>query len=412
MTLMVRLRRLQEVARPVTDFIPLGSSGWVLLALALAARSFAESNADYLLNAASIAALGVLALCVLFSSLGALTLWRSTRKLPAGLPTELETLRPVRTQFRFRRMIAWPLVTPRMHWQVPAGVDVECVVDGAWFAESITALERGRRDHVVRRFVVEDIFGLTSIGFRVRYACTLLVIPARCAAGADVASGYATGDAFSHPSGRAEGDLVEMRRYGYGDSLRHVLWRTFARTRNLLVRIPERAISPMPASSAFLIAGEGDEPTAAAARLYVETGLLGPDFVFGADGGDRPTDKPHEAIGQIVDSIGSRADGGAGLDAFRRAVEPTRLGRCVLFAPPVDGPWRDRLLGFARTLPVAATVIIGVDSLTDPTRERRRLSRWLFPPAAAGTDVAQIRAALQATGLHVVVLHRETGQVV
>ena len=30
----------------------------------------------------------------------------------------------------------------------------------------------------------------------------------------------ATGDAFSHPLGRQEGDLIEMRRYGHGDGFR------------------------------------------------------------------------------------------------------------------------------------------------------------------------------------------------
>jgi hypothetical protein len=407
------MRALRELAGRVGDRIPLRSSGWVLLVLALAALWFADDNADYVLHAASLAALGLLGLCALFSSLGALALWRSVRKLPSGLPDELETTRTVRTRFRFRRMIAWPLVEARMHWQAPAGVDVDCVVAGAWYEESITAHERGRRDHVVRRFAVEDIFGLTGVAFRVRYACTLALVPARSAAGVEVAVGYATGDAFSHPSGRTEGDLVEMRRYGYGDPLRHVLWKTFARTRHLLVRMPERAVSPMPASSAFLIAGEGDEPAAAAARLYVETGLLGADFVFGADGGDRPVDKPAEAVAQIVDSIGARADGGSGLDAFRRAVDPTRLGRCIVFAPPIDGKWRERLVGFAQTLPVPATVIIGVDG-EKPTAKPGRLARWLVQPPSARQvlpDVARVRAGLEAAGLSVVVLHRTSGQV-
>ena len=67
----------------------------------------------------------------------------------------------------------------------------------------------------------------------------------------------------------------------HGDPLRHILWKTFARTRRLLVRMPERAIAPQPITVAFLVAGEHDEPTASAARLYLERGLVGKFFLLG-----------------------------------------------------------------------------------------------------------------------------------
>ena len=67
---------------------------------------------------------------------------------------------------------------------------------------------------------------------------------------AELAAGRASGDAVSHPAGRQEGELIEMRRYGPGDPLRHVLWKTYARTRRLLVRMHERAISPRPTTAA------------------------------------------------------------------------------------------------------------------------------------------------------------------
>src|SRR4029079_3371216 len=96
--------------------------------------------------------------------------------------------------------------------------------------------------------------------------------------------------AFSHPAGRQDGDLVEMRNYGVGDPMRHILWKTIARTHRPLVRTPERAIAPAPITVAFLVAGAADEPTAATARLYLERGMFGPDFLFAADG---PAPPPH-----------------------------------------------------------------------------------------------------------------------
>jgi hypothetical protein len=408
----------------VSGYVPIRIPGLALALAALAALWFARREADYLLFPAALAILGLIALCLVFTTLAALALRRSIRRRRArepyaGLPEQLETTRRLTTGFRFRRLVAWPLVEAKMRWHRPAGIKVELVPAGGWFEEVITAEERGRHPRLVRSFTVEDIFGLTAITFRVTWEQALRIVPARGAAGVEIAIGHATGDAFSHPSGRQEGDLVEMRRYGHGDPMRHVLWKTFARTRRLLVRMPERAIAPSPTTSAFLIAGIGDEAAAATARLYVETGLLGTDFVFAADGAATPTTRPEEAVEQIIDSIAARGDGGGGLEAFRKNVDPVRLGRCVVFAPPSDGAWCERVAAFSRALPSPATVIIGVEGFIDEPK-RKLVTRLLLRPAAAAAvthppgwrrDLARIRATLEAGGVMVKVLHRDTGQV-
>jgi hypothetical protein len=416
-----RLTRVRERARAIgrklapLAYVPLRLPGIVLVVAAVLLLRFSRERADYVLYPASLAALGLLGLCAVFTTLATLALWRSVRKIAAsGVPDQLETTLPLTTAFRFRRLVAWPLVETRMAWADPSGVRVELVRDGGWFGESITPGERGRHTHVVRRFTVEDIFGLTAITFRVAWEQPLRIVPARTAGGLELALGHATGDAFSHPEGRAEGDLIEMRKYGHGDPLRYVLWKTFARTRRLLVRMPERAVAPMPTTSAFLVAGPGDEAAAATARLYIESGLLGADFVFAADGATAPTTKPGEAVEQIIDSVAARADGGRGLDAFRREVDPIRLGHCVVFAPPIDGAWRERVAAFSQGLPSPATVIIGVEG---PLEDKRRkwVARLLLQPDhrlhAQRRDLDAIRSGLEAGGVQVKILHRETGQV-
>jgi hypothetical protein len=406
-------RRIGRRLEPL-GYVPLRLPGVVLVAAALVVMRFARERADYVLYPASLAALGLLGACALFTTLASLALWRSVRTIEgSGVPDQLETTQPLATGFRFRRLVAWPMVETRMRWDAPPGVRVELIRDGRWFAESITAAERGRHTRIVRRFTVEDIFGLTAITFRVAWEQPLRIVPARTAAGVELAMGHATGDAFSHPEGRAEGDLIEMRKYGHGDPLRYVLWKTFARTRRLLVRMPERAIAPMPTTSAFLVAGDGDEAAAATARLYIESGLLGSDFVFAADGAPAPTTKAEEAVEQIIDSVGARGEGGRGLDAFRREVDPVRLGRCVVFAPPVDGAWRERVAAFSQGLPSPATVIIGVEGPLEDKR-RRWVARLLFLPDyklhAQRRDLDAIRSGLEAGGAQVKILHRETGQ--
>lgn len=405
--------RLAPVGRAL-GYLPIRLPGLVLAAAALWVWRFSTRNADYVLHPASLVAFGLLAICAIVTTGATLMLRRSIKQIAAsGVPDQMETTRPLLTTFRFRRLVAWPLVETGMRWEAPVGVRVELRRDGAWFTEAITAGERGRHTKIVRRFTVEDIFGLTAITFRVTWEQPLRVVPAPSAGGLELAMGHATGDAFSHPEGRAEGDLVEMRKYGHGDPLRYVLWKTFARTRRLLVRMPERAVAPLPTTSAFLIAGPADEAAAATARLYLESGLLGADFVFAADGAATTTTKTDEAVEQIIDSVGARAQGGAGLDAFRREVDPIRLGRCVVFAPPIDGEWRDRVAAFSAQLPSPATVIIGVEGALED-RRRGLFARLMLVPdrrlSAQRRDLDKIRAGLEAGGVQVKILHRETGQ--
>ena len=40
-----------------------------------------------------------------------------------------------------------------------------------------------------------------------------------------------------------DGDRIELRRYVPGDSARFIHWKVFGRTRKLMVRVPERALS-------------------------------------------------------------------------------------------------------------------------------------------------------------------------
>ena len=416
--------RLRNRLRPITSrvgrffgHVPLRIPG-ILFALAgVFVLWFAAEHADYLLYPVSLVAFALLALCALCSVLGSFALRLSLRKRQTaadGLAEQIETTHIVRTGFAFTRLALWPLVEVRMQWEEPVGVEVVLDPVGRTYEEVVIARERGRHARLVRRFVVEDIFGLTSMTVRRTYTRALRIVPARCVQGPEVVVGHASGDAFSHPLGKQEGDLVEMRRYGHGDPLRYVLWKTFARTRRLLVRMPERAISPMPTTSAFLVAGAGDEPAAAAARLYVETGLLGDDFVFAADGAATVTSAPAEAVEQIIDSIAKRDEGAATLELFRRNVEPVRLGHCIVFAPPTDGEWTDRVTAFSRGLPAPATVIIGVEG--DMTVPRRaRLARWLTKKPVQkihmNPDLIAVRAKLEAGGMQVKVLHRETGQV-
>jgi uncharacterized protein (DUF58 family) len=368
---------------------------------------------DHVVYTAGFVALALVALCALVVFLAALVLRSAARRALCNVTDSLETLRTQRTGVRIPRLRAWPLVEVRLTWEEPDKVAVALEPEGRWLIETITARERGRRATILRRFRVADVLGLSAVSFRLSHAQPIVIAPAVASASAELSAAYALGGDLSHPAGKPEGDLIEMRKYGPGDSLRHVLWKTFARTRRLLVRVPERAMAPRPVTVAFLVAGAGDEATSAVARLYLDLGLFGPDFLFCADGAARPARQSQEALTQIIDSVNERARGGASLEMLAAEVEPTRLASCLLFAPPIDGPWRARLVAFARRLPSPPTVVIGVEGATVPPAATKPLARLLFcPPAVARVPVAlgELRQALEGDGLRVQVVHRQTGQ--
>jgi hypothetical protein len=398
-------------------FVPLRVAG-ILLAAAGAYVSFGigKHQADYLLFPAGICAIGLVACCMVCVAAGALRVWLAVRRAPAAIPHELETTRAVPTGFVFPSLAWWPLVDVQMTWLAPTGVEVVLEPRRNGWAEVITPRQRGRHARVVRRFTVEDVFGLAACSFEVGWDEPIRIAPVRAAQSAELAVGWATGDAFSHPSGRAEGDLVEMRAYGHGDPMRHVLWKTFARSRRLLVRMPERAIAPSPTTVAFLIAGPGDEPSCGTARLYLERNLFGTDFLFGADGAAAPARDRDTALDQIIDSAAS-SDPAAALDRLGKDIDPVRLASCVVFAPAVDGPWRERVAAFAARLPAPPIVVIGVDG-EPPAPPKAKWTRFLVRPAPAQqadgdalVGVPALREALEAQGLRVQIIHRSTGQI-
>jgi len=397
--------------------VPLRTRGVLLVAAGIyVAWGIGKHQADYLLYPAGICAVALVAMAIVCVTAGALRVWLAVRRSPAAIPADLETMQPVPTGFGFPRLTWWPLVEVKMVWEAPVGVDVALEPRGGRWGELITPHARGRHTQVARRFTVEDVFGLCASSFTVVWEEPVRIMPARAAASAELAVGWATGDAFSHPSGRAEGDLVEMRAYGHGDPMRHVLWKTFARSRRLLVRMPERAIAPSPTTVAFLIAGPGDEPSCGTARLYLERNLLGTDFLFGADGAMEPARDRDKAIEQIIDSA-TATDPAAALEHLGKNIDPVRLASCIVFAPAVDGPWRERIAAFAARLPAPPIVVIGVDGVP-PEAPRKKWQRLLVRreadddvDARALAGVPALREALEAQGLRVQVIHRSTGQI-
>lgn len=393
--------------------MPLRMGGLVLALASVLALNISETEVDYLLRPVALVALALVVVCLLLVMVATFVVRVMVKKQEAGVPPELQSGGELTTTFRVPNVRKLGLLDIGLSWTLPAGFSVSLVRAEGRLGERIGALERGRHDRLTRRFTVEDVFGIAALSFELDWDIALRVTPIGAPVSQTLATSRSSGDAWSHPSGRAEGDLVEMRSYAHGDSMRHVLWRTYARTRRLLVRMPERAVAPQPLNVAFLIAGTDDEPSAGVARVFLEQGLLGPDFVFAADGAMKPTTRVPEAVEQIIDSIKARPNGAAGLDGLANQVEAHRMGSCVVFAPPVDGPWRERLVAMSRRLSVPATIVIGVDELAEAASPKTAVEKWLLQEDEASRralELASLKSSLETEGFIVKVVHRPTGK--
>lgn len=397
----------------VWDYVPVSVMGLVVTALAAwGVWGIGEGSADFVIYAAGACALALVAVAVLTVCLASLALFLAVRHRPSGVPETLMAGVEATTTFRCPTLRFWPLVQVETQVLSPPGVSVVLEPDGATLIERVTPGERGRWEHVVRRFAVTDVFGFASFAFRIRWTQPVRIIPALGRADMELAVRRATSDGFSHPSGKPIGELVEMRRYTYGDPLRHVIWKTFARDRTLMVREAEKAIAPRPAMVAFFVAAPLDDPSAATARLFLDNDLLGADFMFMAEGAPGPTASRAEALEQVIRSSAHRGTQADGLAALFRVVDRARLDNLVIFAPASDGPWVDKVLALTRRLPMPPMIVLTVDGPLDAVR-RSALSRFLWEHDDA-TDptlraLPELHDRLRAANADVRVIHRPTG---
>ena len=71
-----------------------------------------------------------------------------------------------------------------------------------------------------------------------------------------------------------------------------------------LTKLPEHSVFHSKRTLAFLLTSENDEAAAAVARVALQSGALGEDWAFGADGYEKPISEYAEALSAIADREG------------------------------------------------------------------------------------------------------------
>jgi hypothetical protein len=416
-----RKRGRFEWARRARDLFPLTGAGLLAAAGCLVAfLYYGRERLDHILLAVGVIGLGLVALSVVVVLLGAVLVRRAARRAPVGDPLRAECGHLGTTGFRLPSLRWLPLVQVRWSWLSPRA-EVHVVRDGRFLIEQIRPAERDHFTEVVRRIEVVEVFGFARIAFRVRQDR-----PGRFAPWVgglkqvQVAHGLAGGEDLSHPDGSPTGDFFDMRRYGAGDPIRFILWKVFAKTRDLMVRTPETAISPDRRTIAYLVAGDGDEPAAGAARVAVDTGALGSSWLLGADGCSEAASSADEALEVLTRSARAGTDESGSLGAFLSRVKRGPSTRAVVFVPARPGPWIQRVAAAARTPGHGPRLefIVCTDGIGARARRSFVARAALAAPAADALapvqqeELVAVVEALSATGANVLVVDRPGGRLV
>jgi hypothetical protein len=365
----------------------------------------------------------VVGLLALFLTVTAAAMvWLRFRGASSGDGLSVECGFPARTGFRLPRPWYLPLVDVGWRWEQP-DAHVRLVARRGWLYEEVVASRRGIVGEVVRRVEVGDIFGLCHLAFRLTERRTVRFVPSMGRLKQiEVVRGMSGGDDISHPEGPDRGDPLDMRHYNPGDPIRFVLWKVFARSRKLVVRTPERAISPARQTVAYMVAADGDEPAAGAARVAVEGGALGIDWVLGADGIDQVATSRVHALDLLTRSAHvPRERAGAGLGTFLQKASTGNVGRAVVFVPARPGDWIERVLAAAAPRRGRVDFVVCTDGVvrrprrawwrrfTTAARDEIALPGATEPSAAA--DLREVVARLGGGRANVVIVDRVAGRV-
>lgn len=430
----VRWHHLHE---QLAQRFPLTAAGLSVLLVALVALyGFGYQRMDLVVFALTICALVItLAAVCLTAGTGLWLRRRQSRSGPDPAPPRgwhLESGYPNETGFS-RPALPWlPLVSLRWQVVLPDAIDttVRLTPDGDSLLEELTPRRRCLVDRVTRRFTISDVLGLARFSWLHTTPGRFQVLPQTGhIRQLPLLRSLSAEDGIPDPGGEPVGDRMEIRPYTPGDPVRHILWNVYARNRHLNIRLEERSVFHSRRTLAYLVSADDDEAAAATARVAVESGALGDDWVFAADGNSAGTSRTDEALEFISASrpLHSRgtsptqASQGAGLEAFLRTVD-SRGAHCIVFAPAGPGAWTRALVQAAARHPGLFSVVLATDGFDDGEKEPL-LRRLLFHQSGNGKEsaghagplssVGQLRNTL--TGLqqiagHVLIIDRRTGQ--
>lgn len=368
-----------------------GSGLTLLLAAAGVVWTLGVKRLDLILLVAGLLLAALLLLLGLLTPIAGLWLRRQLNipEAPLEVEAECEVWHP--TGFR-TRMPRWlPFLNLEVSWVEPTP-EVELDAEGR---ERIRPHRRALRLEVQRRFTVSDLLGLTAFSWSHTRSGRVRLLPARMPGETSPRlRALMGGEEDFDPFGEARGDRVDLRRYGQGDPLRMILWKVWARTRTLMVRMPERAQEIAPRLCAFLPSAPEDEAPARLLRKLLEDGLLGEGWRLGTEVGEA-VDRLEEALDAVAASGSHQPGSPSRLGAFLRQAHADGFRACLLFLPDRGGPWLADIQAALAEHPMRIQAFLCFDGWREPQGSAWRRA-LLSPPPAAGANADELLGLIRA----------------
>ena len=292
-----------------------------------------------------------------------------------------------------------PLVQASWQWH-----HSKCQIEIDGKTEIVTPLRRGHLSQIQRKISVRDAFGICEVRVWSVQPAQIRILPRNSIALLPkIHHGLQSGADIANPFGKASGDRIDIRNYAQGDPVRFILWKVYARTGQLVVRTPEKAVEPIQRLVSYLVVGPSDSVAASVASEVLNSNLLGENWVFGLDGSSEDYTDVKPALDSIIRSGDSVINNGDGLQEF--VLRHPDASSLMVFAPATVGSWIAVVQEVAEQIPVQVCLAGVLPSRTST------LEKILFTPEKNNDlavlnpqIVSQISQILESSGVRVSIL--------
>ena len=372
----IDLKRFPPIraARSAVGLFPLTLQGTITLFIAAISLSiYGYDSMDLVVFSLTICALAILIFCLFCSVISGIFVQRNvnSRIGDALIGTEaicVEAGFPNETGFTLPALNYFPLV--KLSWQIafPDFIETRIRVSSSnQLIEEIIPKKRCLTEAVVRQFTVTDVLGFCRYSWRQKQTVRCIALPrTNTVKPLPLLRALTAEDGIPNPSGEPEGDRMEIRPYAPGDSVRDIMWKVYARNRQLNVRLAEKSVFHSKRTVAYLLSSRNDEAAAAVARVALQSGAFGEDWAFGADGSEQPCDTVAESLNAIARSRAIASTYSYGLDNFLTSAAGQSGAHCIVFAAAECAPWLPNLKKTIGSSPGRFSLVLATDGFEDP----------------------------------------------
>jgi hypothetical protein len=388
---------LISLSRRLIALFPLTLQGLITLLLtAYALQVYGYGAMDLVVLYFAICALAILIFSLFCCVVSGVFIQRRVRisldQLTNSLkPIKVEAGYPNETGFLLPALNYFPLV--KLSWQViyPDFVEtrIRVAADGK-LCEEIVPQRRCKTEHLTRLFTVSDVLGFCRYSWQQKQDISCSALPKiNTVKPLPLLRSLTAEDGIPNPAGDPDGDRMEIRPYVPGDSVRNIMWKVYARNRQLNVRLAEKSVFHSNRTVAYLLSSDNDEAAAAVARVALETGALGDDWAFSADGSEIPANTLPAALEAIAKSRAIDKPLGYGLDEFLTNSAGQAGAHCIVFAAAEFAPWFEPLKKTISRFPGRFSLVLATDGFNE-TEQLKLWQRLLLQDDSAGEKVSEL----------------------